>query len=39
MEERKMVPGKTRRCDGGTSRSLKMPVGFVEGVAEPRSHP
>jgi hypothetical protein len=34
-----MVPGKTRRCDGGTSRNLKMLVGFVEGVAEPRSHP
>jgi hypothetical protein len=35
MEERKMVPAKTTRCDGGTSRSLTMVVGFVGRVADP----
>jgi hypothetical protein len=34
-----MVPAKTMRCDGGTSRSLTMALGFVDGVADPRSNP
>jgi hypothetical protein len=36
MEERKIVPAKTMRCDGGRSRSFTMAAGFVDGVAAPR---
>jgi hypothetical protein len=35
MEERKIVPAKTTRCDGGRSRSFTMAAGFVNRVAGP----